>query len=95
MKRKYFFGISQSGTMALATMLASSASAHPGINEHSDVLAAAHDLGHAAQAYPSVVAVAAVLVLAAGIILTLKLIRNSTQPANLNGLKSTGGQTGR
>ena len=44
---------------ALATLTTTTALAHPGINDHHDVLAAVHDLGHATMTYP----VAAVLIL--------------------------------
>ncbi len=37
---------------ALATLTTTTAMAHPGINDHHDVLAAVHDLEHAAMTYP-------------------------------------------
>ena len=44
---------------ALATLTTTTALAHPGINDHRDVLAAVHDLEHATITYP----VAAALIL--------------------------------
>jgi len=38
--------------VALATMTTTTALAHPGINDHHDVLAAVHDLEHATMTYP-------------------------------------------
>lgn len=38
---------------ALATLTTTTALAHPGINDHHDVMAAAHDLGHASTAHPA------------------------------------------
>ena len=38
--------------VALATMTTTTALAHPGINDHHDVLAAVHDLEHVTVTYP-------------------------------------------
>ena len=37
---------------ALATLMTTAVQAHPGINDHRDVLAAVHDLEHATMTYP-------------------------------------------
>ena len=39
--------------LAFATLTTTTALAHPGINDHHDVMAAAHDLGHASSAHPA------------------------------------------
>jgi hypothetical protein len=50
---------------ALATLTTTTALAHPGINDHHDVLAAVHDLEHATVTYPVLAALILGLVTAA------------------------------
>ena len=50
---------------ALATLTTTTALAHPGINDHHDVLAAVHDLEHATMTYPVLAALILGLVTAA------------------------------
>jgi hypothetical protein len=95
MKRKR-----QYGSAALALLFASSAQAHPGISERTDVTAAVHDLGHAAQTYPLIAGFVASLGLVAGIYMAVRLLarcgnRKDTTPANADELKSPGGHIGR
>jgi hypothetical protein len=59
---------------ALATLTATSALAHPGINDHHDVLAAVHDLEHATMNYPVLAALILALVAAA---VAYRVIRSS------------------
>ena len=59
---------------ALATLTATSALAHPGINDHHDVLAAVHDLEHATMNYPVLAALILGLVTAA---VTYRAIKSS------------------
>jgi heme/copper-type cytochrome/quinol oxidase subunit 2 len=60
---------------ALATMTTTSALAHPGINDHHDVLAAVHDLEHATVTYPVLAALILGLVTAIVVYRAIKTSR--------------------
>jgi hypothetical protein len=62
---------------ALATLTATTALAHPGINDHHDVLAAVHDLEHATMNYPVLAALILGLVAAAVAYRAIKSSRTS------------------
>ena len=62
---------------ALATLTATTALAHPGINDHHDVLAAVHDLEHATMTYPALAALILVLVTVAVAYRVIKTSRTS------------------
>jgi len=70
LKRRY-----PSFLAALATMLTTTALAHPGINDHHDVLAAVHDLEHASMTYPVLAALILGLVTAAVVYRVIKTRR--------------------
>ncbi len=59
---------------AFATLTTTTALAHPGINDHHDVLAAVHDLEHATMTYPVLAALVLGLVTAT---LAYRAIKNS------------------
>ncbi len=60
---------------ALATVTTTTALAHPGINDHHDVLAAVHDLEHATVTYPILAALILGLVTAAVVYRAIKTSR--------------------
>ncbi len=60
---------------ALATVTTTTALAHPGINDHHDVLAAVHDLEHATMTYPILAALILGLVTAAVVYRAIKTSR--------------------
>ena len=62
---------------AFATLTATSALAHPGINDHHDVLAAVHDLEHATMTYPVLAALILGLVTATVVYRAIKTSRKS------------------
>ena len=62
---------------ALATLTTTTALAHPGINDHHDVLAAVHDLEHATMTYPALAALVLVLVTVAVAYRVIKTSRTS------------------
>ncbi len=63
---------------ALATLITTTtALAHPGINDHHDVLAAVHDLEHAAMTYPVLAALILGLVTAIVAYRTIRTRRKS------------------
>ena len=49
------------GLAALAMLATTTAPAHPGITDHHDVMAAAHDLGHITAAHPALALAALIL----------------------------------
>jgi hypothetical protein len=63
--------------VALATMATTTALAHPGINDHHDVLAAVHDLEHATMTYPVLAALILGLVTATVVYRAIKTSRKS------------------
>ena len=62
---------------ALATLTTTTAYAHPGINDHHDVLAAVHDLEHTTTSYPAQAAFILGLVLAIVTYRVIKALRKS------------------
>jgi len=59
----------------LATLMTTAVQAHPGINDHRDVLAAVHDLEHATMTYPVLAALILGLVTAAVVYRVIKTRR--------------------
>jgi hypothetical protein len=62
---------------ALATLTTTTVLAHPGINDHHDVLAAVHDLEHATMTYPILAALILGLVTATVVYRAIRTGRQS------------------
>ena len=64
---------------ALATLTTTTVLAHPGINDHHDVLAAVHDLEHATMTYPILAILIFSLVTATVVYRAIRTSRKSHQ----------------